>query len=59
MFTILDIGSVKAKTSVPENEIPLIKSDSEAVVNIPVLEIKQFIATSTEKGIDGNKLTNT
>ena len=59
MFTILDIGSVKAKISVPENEIPLIKSDSEVVVNIPVLESKQFIGTVTEKGIDGNKLTHT
>jgi RND family efflux transporter MFP subunit len=59
VLTILDIGSVKARFSVPENEISAIPSDCKSITTVAALGNKKFEGKKIEKSVTANPVSHT
>lgn len=59
VMTLLEIGRVKVRFSVPEQEIASITSDSRISIRVPALSDSLFIAGRIEKGAVANPAAHT
>jgi len=59
VLTILDISTVKAKFSVPENEISEITSGCNAEITVSALGNKKFTGKKIEKNVVANPISHT
>lgn len=59
ILTILDISTVKAKFSVPENEISKVSSDCESEITVTALGSRKFRGNKIEKGVMANSVSHT
>lgn len=59
ILTILDISSVKAGFSVPENEISGITSDCKAEISVTALGNRKFEGKKIEKSVMANPISHT
>ena len=59
ILTILDISSVKAKFSVPENEISEIPSDCKSEITVTALGNKKFEGKKIDKSVIANSISHT
>ena len=59
VMTLLEIGQVKIRFSVPEQEIASITSDSRVKVSVPALNDSLMVAGQIEKGMVANPAAHT
>jgi len=59
ILTILDISSVKARFSVPENEISDISPDCKSEITVAALRNKKFNGKKIEKSVVANSISHT
>jgi RND family efflux transporter MFP subunit len=59
VLTVLDISSIKAAISVPENEISRIPADCKSEITVEALGNKVFHATGIEKSVSANMISHT
>jgi len=59
ILTILDISSVKARFSVPENEISGISPECKTVITVAALGNKEFQGKKMEKSVTANAVSHT
>jgi RND family efflux transporter MFP subunit len=59
VLTVLDISSVKAAISVPENEISLIPADGKSEITVEALGDKVFYGTAIEKSVSATMVSHT
>jgi len=59
ILTILDISSVKARFSVPENEISAIPSECKCTTTVAALDNKKFEGKKIEKSVTANPVSHT
>ncbi|MFD2962335.1 MULTISPECIES: efflux RND transporter periplasmic adaptor subunit [Olivibacter] len=59
IYQIMDIGTVKVKVAIPENEISLINTGSACEIKIAALNNETFQGTVIEKGVSANPISHT
>lgn len=59
VLTILDIGMVKVRFSVPENEISAIPSDCRSSITVSALGNQRFEGQKIEKSVSSNPISHT
>lgn len=58
VVSILDISTVKVKTSVPESEIGSIRSNTATIIHVEAIN-ERFLGGRIEKGVQADALTHT